>query len=99
MLQNYRTGASRSDRALFVAEVVGLDPASGLTELAVKNKLAVGDEVELITRGGNRRLRVDALEDLEGRPLREAPGGGWRVRARLPLTPSEAEFALLAKLL
>ena len=98
-LQNYRTGASRSDRALFVAEVVGLDPASGLTELAVKNKLAVGDEVELITRGGNRRLRVDALEDLEGRPLREAPGGGWRVRARLPLTPSEAEFALLAKLL
>ena len=25
--------------------------------------------------------------------------GGWRVRARLPLTPSEAEFALLAKLL
>jgi len=99
VLQNYRTGASRSDRALFVAEVVGLDPASGLTELAVKNKLAVGDEVELITRGGNRRLRVDALEDLEGRPLREAPGGGWRVRARLPLTPSEAEFALLAKLL
>ena len=98
-LQNYRTGASRSDRALFVAEVVGLDPASGLAELAVKNKLAVGDEVELIARRGNRRLRLDALQDLEGRPLREASGGGWRVRARLQLTPSEAEFALLARLL
>jgi len=98
-LQNYRTGASRSDRALFVAEVAAFDPSTGMAELAVKNKLAVGDEVELVVPGGNRRLRLDALEDLEGGPLREAPGGGWRVRARLPLTPAEAEFALLTKLL
>jgi len=98
-LQNYRTGASRSDRALFVAEVVGLDPSSGMAELAVKNKLTVGDEVELIVPGGSRRLRLDALEDLEGRALREAPGGGWRVRTQLPLAPSDAGFALLAKLL
>ncbi len=98
-LQNYRTGASRSDRALFVAEVVAVDPSSGMAELAVKNKLAVGDEVELIAPGGNRRLRLTALEDLEGRPLGEAPGGGWRVRAPLPLAPAEADCALLAKLL
>jgi len=98
-LQNYRTGASRSDRALFVAEVVGTDPATGRAELAVKNKLAVGDEVELIAPGGNRRLRIAALEDMDGRPLREAPGGGWRVRTPLPLAPDQAGFALLAKLL
>ena len=98
-LQNYRTGASRSDRALFVAEVVGADPATGLAELAVKNKLAVGDEVEMIAPGGNRRLRIATLEDLEGRPLREAPGGGWRVRTPLPLAPADAGLALLARLL
>jgi len=98
-LQNYRTGASRSDRALFVAEVVGTDPVTGRAELAVKNKLAVGDEVELIAPGGNRCLRIATLEDLEGRPLREAPGGGWRVRTPLPLAPDEAGFALLARLL
>jgi putative protease len=98
-LQNYRTGASRSDRALFVAAVVAVDPITGRAELAVKNKLAVGDEVELIAPGGNRRLRIAALEDMDGRPLREAPGGGWRVRTALPLAPEEAAFALLARLL
>ena len=98
-LQNYQTGASRSDRALFVAEVVGADPATGLVELAVKNKLAVGDEVEMIAPGGNRRLRIGALQDLDGRPLREAAGGGWRVRTPLPLAPGDAGFALLARLL
>ena len=98
-LQNYRTGASRSDRALFVAEVVAVDPVTGRAELAVKNKLAVGDEVEVIARGGNRRLRIAALEDMDGRPLREAPGGGWQVRTALPLAPEEAAFALLARLL
>jgi putative protease len=98
-LQNYRTGASRSDRALFVAEVVAVDPVTGRAELAVKNKLAVGDEVELIAPGGNRRLRIAALEDMDGRPLREAPGGGWQVRTALPLAPQEAAFALLARLL
>ena len=98
-LQNYRTGASRSDRALFVAEVVRADPVTGLAELAVKNKLAVGDEVELITPGGNRRLRIAALDDMEGRPLREAPGGGWKVRTPLPLAPGEAGFALVARVL
>jgi len=67
--------------------------------LAVKNKLAVGDEVELIAPGGNRRLRIAALEDMDGRPLREAPGGGWQVRTALPLAPEEAAFALLARLL
>ena len=98
-LQNYRTGASRSDRALFVAEVVAVDPVTGRAELAVKNKLAVGDEVELIAPGGNRRLRIAALEDMDGRPLREAPGGGWQVWTALPLAPEEAAFALLARLL
>ena len=98
-LQNYQTGASRSDRALFVAEVVAVDPVTGQAELAVKNKLAVGDEVEMIAPGGNRRLRIATLEDLEGRPLREAPGGGWRVRTPLPLAPADAGLALLARLL
>jgi len=98
-LQNYRTGASRSDRALFVAEVVGLDGATGMAELAVKNKLAVGDEVELIVPAGNRRLRIAALQGLDGRPLDAAPGDGWRVRTPLPLASGDAGLALLARLL
>jgi len=83
-LQNYREGASVNRRSQFVAEVTGFDPASGLAELAVKNKFRVGDEMELIAPSGNQRFRLETLLDRQGNNLDEAPGGGWAVRARLP---------------
>ncbi|MCB1785116.1 MAG: tRNA 5-hydroxyuridine modification protein YegQ [Gammaproteobacteria bacterium] len=83
-MQSYREGASRSTRSQFVAEVTGVDAASGLAELAVKNKFSVGDELELVTPGGNRRFRLQVLFDRAGNPLDEAPGGGWTVRVALP---------------
>jgi putative protease len=95
-LQGYRQGASRSDRALFVAEVVGLSPV-GLAELEVKNKLRVGDRLELLTPAGNRRFRLEAMSDLQGRSLTEAPGAGWRVRVPLPV--DTFEMGLITRLL
>ncbi len=83
-LQNYRQGASRGDKSQFVAEVKGIDPVSGLSELAVKNKFRVGDELELLTPQGNRRFVLDAMQDTQGNALDEAPGGGWTVRVPLP---------------
>ena len=83
-LQQYRQGASMADKSQFVAEVTGFDAASGLSELAVKNKFAVGDELELITPQGNHRFRLDSMQDQQGNALQEAPGGGWVVRASLP---------------
>ena len=83
-LQNLREGVSKARRSQFVAEIVAVDDTTGWAELEVKNKLRVGDEVELITPRGNRRLRLEALQDMQGNTLAEAPGGGWRVRTRLP---------------
>jgi U32 family peptidase len=83
-LQNYRQGASSSTRSQFVAEVTATGPGDGDTELLVKNKFRVGDRMEIVSPRGNRRFVLDNLTDLNGRPLQEAPGGGWRVRARLP---------------
>lgn len=83
-LQNYRDGSSRSSRQQFVAEVVDFDPDSGLAVVDVKNKLALGDSLELLTPHGSRRFLLQAMQDLDGRPMREAPGGGYRVRVPLP---------------
>ncbi|MCB1774901.1 MAG: U32 family peptidase C-terminal domain-containing protein, partial [Gammaproteobacteria bacterium] len=83
-LQSYRQGASTSTRSQFVAEVVEVDAESGLSLLLVKNKFRVGDELELVSPGGNARFRLQGLEDRNGAPLSEAAGGGWEVRAKLP---------------
>lgn len=83
-LQNYRDGSSRSSRQQFVAEVSEYDPVSGMSLLDVKNKFGVGDRLELLSPGGSEEFRLDAMEDLEGGPMRQAPGGGYRVRVRLP---------------
>ena len=84
-LQNYREGASRSQRQQFVAEVTGVLPGDGtVVEVEAKNKFLRGDHLELITPAGNHRFVLERLEDLDGRPLDEVPGGGWRVRIGVP---------------
>jgi len=96
-LQQYRQGASQADRSQFVAEVEEYDPGSGMARLTVKNRFAVGDDMELITPRGNRRFRLDSLFDQEGVPLSAAPGSGWTVRT--PLPADVGEMALLARYL
>jgi putative protease len=96
-LQNYEQGASNSQQQLFVAEIVGHDAASGLAELAVKNKITVGDELELISPGGSQRFRLQAMQDLQGNAMPEAPGGGYQVRIPVPMTPEP--MALLTRVL
>ena len=83
-LQNYRQGASKTTKAQFVAEIMNYDNSSGQAELDVKNKIRVGDELELISPNGNHKFLLDAMESLKGETLAEAPGGGWKVRIPLP---------------
>lgn len=97
--QNYEQGFSRSP-SQFVAEATAWDAASGLLTLDVKNRFAVGDEVELITPAGNLRLQVDHLQDLAGASVEVAPGSGHVVRlplaADLPLA-EDGGYALLMR--
>ncbi|MGB5834594.1 MAG: tRNA 5-hydroxyuridine modification protein YegQ [Thiohalocapsa sp.] len=83
-LQSYDDGASRNQRRIFVGEVISHDPASGLSEIDVKNRFGIDDELELMTPRGSVRFRLDALMALDGGPLDAALGSGWRVLARLP---------------
>lgn len=82
--QNYMSNFSGSNKQQFVGEIRDYDPASGLAEIAVKNKFAVGDSLELITPAGNETITLEGMQDLKGNPMQEAPGGGYEVRIPLP---------------
>jgi U32 family peptidase len=98
-LQNYRYGSSQTERQQFVAEVSGIDQATGWVQLDVKNKFRVGDRLELMTPVGNRDFVLDRMEDLQGNHMQEAPGGGYRVRIVLPDVDMRVESGLLCRYL
>ncbi|MES9814255.1 MAG: tRNA 5-hydroxyuridine modification protein YegQ [Candidatus Thiodiazotropha sp.] len=96
-LQNYRYGSSQTERQQFVGEVTGVDNGSGLIDLDVKNKIRVGDRLELMTPVGNHSFVLERMEDQNGNAMQEAPGGGYRVRVALPT--HKVENALLCRYL
>lgn len=81
--QFYLRGHSESGRSLYVGDVESYD-ASGDAWIVIKNKLSVGDRLEIIHPAGNREWQVDALRNAEGAPITVAPGSGHRVRLALP---------------
>jgi putative protease len=95
-LQSYRQNSSESERQIFVGEVLAQD-ANGTARIAVKNKFAVGDRLELLTPTGNHPFTLEALQDVKGSPMPEAPGGGYEVSMRLP-APAD-EMALITRIL
>jgi len=98
--QNYMRGHSESMQQQYVGDVIDFDVASGMAEIAVKNRFAVGDRLEIIHPDGNREINVENLWNEQGEPVNEAPGSGHRVR--LPITGMpirNIEKALVARFL
>ena len=93
--QNYLKGYSESGRSQYVGDVVGFDAESGVAEIAVKNRFAVGDRLEIIHPSGNRQMVVDTLYNETGESVDQAPGSGHVVRMQMP--GSDASKALLAR--
>ena len=83
-LQNYQQGSSKENQAQFVADIITCDLNSKEAQLAVKNKITVGDHLELITPQGNETFQLTAMKDTKGNPLEVAPGDGWKVNIALP---------------
>jgi len=81
--QNYLSGSSASSRSLYVGDVAGYD-ADGLAEIAVKNRFAVGDRIEILRPAGNLEFVVEAMKNDDGEAVAVAPGSGHRVRIALP---------------
>lgn len=98
-LQNYDDGASRNQRQIFVGEVTG--SSAGWVDVRVKNRFAVGDELELLTPAGNHRFRLESMRKDDDTELQLAPGDGWEVRIPIPAAVSAAldGHALLTRML
>ncbi len=82
--QNYLTGYSKSHQQQFCGEIKNYDPESGIAEIDVKNKFAVGDKLELILPEGNQDFFVEDMKDMYNRDMQEAAGGGYQVKIPLP---------------
>ncbi len=93
--QNYLSNHSDSLQQKFVGEITGYDAASGLAEVDVKNKFAVGDVLEVMTTAGNRLVTLEGMQDYQGNSMQEAPGGGYRVR--IPLPQGNYDMALITR--
>jgi len=93
--QNYITGYSKSHQQQFCGEIRAYDSATGLAEIEVKNKFAVGDRIELILPEGNRDIVIEGIQDKHGQEMQEAPGAGYEVRIPIPMT--NAGYGLMAR--
>ncbi|HEY9148753.1 MAG TPA: tRNA 5-hydroxyuridine modification protein YegQ [Gammaproteobacteria bacterium] len=82
--QNYLTNHSASVQQQFVGEVLGYDAETGLAEVEVKNKFAVGNTLEIMTPAGNRTVTLESMQSDKGEPMEMVPGGGYTVRIPLP---------------
>jgi putative protease len=93
--QNYLTNHSASMQQQFVGEVLGYDSESGLAEVEVKNKFAVGNTLEIMTPAGNRTVTLESMQNDKGEPMEMVPGGGYRVR--IPLPKGDYDKALITR--
>jgi len=93
--QNYLSNHSDSLQQKFVGEITGYDTATGLAEVEVKNKFAVGDTLEVMTTAGNRLVTLEGMQDRQGNAMAEAPGGGYVVR--IPLPPGDYRMGLVTR--
>ncbi|UNU73876.1 tRNA 5-hydroxyuridine modification protein YegQ [Moraxella nasovis] len=95
--QNYEHGSSKTDHQQFVAEVVKFDEQ--YLTLEIKNKLIVGDTIEIMTPKGNVSYVLDAMWDKKGEPIDGALGSGWVCQINNPFEAFDdsLQFALVMK--
>ena len=87
--QNYLTGYSKSHQQQFCGEIKSYDSDTGLADIDVKNKFAVGDKLELILPEGNQDIVLEGMQDMYGKVMDEALGGGYKVKIPLPAGSSQ----------
>ncbi len=86
-LQNYEQGNSTASEQRFAGEITGT--RGGMLIVDVKNRFAVGDEMELMTPSGNTRFRLKSITSQTGGQMVLAPGSGHIV-----LIPSPSDHCM-----
>ena len=96
--QNYEYGSSKTDHQQFVAEVS--DVSDEFLTLVIKNKLMVGDEVEIMTPKGNLTYQLNEMWDKKDNAIDGALGSGWIAKIKNPfndISKDDLKFALVMK--
>lgn len=96
--QNYEYGSSKTDHQQFVAEV--LDISDDFLTLEIKNKLMVGDDIEIMTPKGNLTYTLAKMWDKKGNAIDGALGSGWIAKIKNPfsdISHNDLKFALVMK--
>jgi len=93
--QNYLSGVSKSVQQQFVGEITGYDDERQMAEVDIKNKLCVGDNIEVVSPQGNISMVLDKMETLKGESIEQALGSGYQIRFALP--KANYQHGLIAK--
>ncbi|MCP5017091.1 MAG: tRNA 5-hydroxyuridine modification protein YegQ [Ketobacter sp.] len=94
--QNYEENTSNSGTQQFVGEVTEYDRSKGLMTITVKNRFAVGDQLELMTPAGDHVFTLNHIETTKGETVDVAKGDGWTVRIPAP-ADFDPEYAMLMR--
>ena len=97
-LQRYRDSSSRSQRQIFSGEVLEYDAGRNRILVDVKNKITLGDELELLTANGNYRFALNNLMDYSGNNIECAPGSGHQVWVDVEQNIDEVNLGLLCRI-
>ena len=95
--QRYRDSSSRSQRQIFSGEVMKFDSETNRALIDVKNKLTIGDEVELLTSEGNHSFTLTSMINRHNEPVNCAPGSGHQVWIDLDKNIKEVKLGLLCR--
>ena len=93
--QNYLDGNSHNRKQIYVAEIEAYDHQNKMINLLTKNKICLGDKLEVILPNNNVELVVDNIFDMNNKPMTEVPGGSFRVK--IPFAEPNVEFGLVAR--
>jgi len=98
-MQRYRDSSSRSQRQIFAGEVMEFDSDASRILVDIKNKITVGDEVELLTSKGNHPFVLKKITDQKGNDIECAPGSGHQVWIDIEQNIDEVSLGLLCRVL
>ncbi len=96
-MQRYRDSSSRSQRQIFAGEVINFDAQEKRILVDIKNKISVGDEMELLTANGNHRFVLSEMEDKYGKKVDCAPGSGHQVWVDIDKNIDQVKLGLLCR--
>ena len=96
-MQRYRDSSSRSQRQIFAGEVIEFDDQKKRILVDIKNKISVGDDMELLTSDGNHHFVLETMQDQRGNDVDCAPGSGHQVWVNIDKGIDEVNLGLLCR--